>query len=354
MENGKMKKLIFILLSSVTLLCSGQIAHAENNISVPSIEIDGVTEFLYKEFKNQEQALTDIVTQYKTIFNTIKQKYKMKDSISTQNWGKYRENFIQEYGTMSSDKNIREIFKFFGTFESKYKNGQIRNKVFINDYNGLEYLLPYYSTYATKKFGQPQNLDNANKDLLKKQKELKISTRSTELPNINNAIHYAVTYGWKPNFNNYTYFYRGGDCANFVSQILEAGGLPQTYTNNVEEGWWHTNHWGIHRHSLSWTVADRFIRHMGVTFTTRDHYTFSTKVVAGDMIALDHDNDGVWDHVAFVVQDENFEANYHGKVYFDYKVAQHTNDYVGWVSETYNHWEDVENGTTIYAIIRGN
>lgn len=206
----------------------------------------------------------------------------------------------------------------------------------------------------TKKLGQPRDLDTANKELLKKQKELKISTRATELPNINSAINYAVTYGWNPNYNRYAYFGHG-DCANFVSQILEAGGLPQTYTDNPEEGWWHTNYFfGIHNHSRSWTVAENFVRHMGVTFTTRNHHTFSTKVVAGDMIALDFDSDGSWDHVAFVVQDENFEDNYHGKRYFDYKVAQHTINYVGWVSETYNRWELAEDQGSTYAIIRGN
>lgn len=347
-----MKKLILLLLGLSTFVFSNQVTHAQENISMPSVEINGVKEFLYKEFTDQDKALTDVVTKYKTHFDTIKQKYKLKEPISTKNWEKYREKFIQEYGVMTSDNSIDAIFKFFGTFEGKYKNKQIKEKLLINDYSELEYLLPYYSTYVTKKLGQPRNLDTANKELLKKQKELKISTRATELPRINSAIHYAVLYGERPNYSKYAYFGHG-DCANFVSQILEAGGLPQTNSGNRETGWWHSIENGKHNHSLSWTVADRFVRHMGVTFLTRNHHTFSTKVVAGDMIGLDFDGNGAWDHVAFVVQDENFEANYHGKYYFDYKVAQHTPNYVGWVSETYNNWEHGEDRGYTYAIIRG-
>lgn len=349
-----MKKLLLALFSLVTLGLSNPLVHAQENIAIPSIEINGVKEFLYKEFIDQDKALTDIATQHKDIFEKIKQKYKIKDSISTKNWETYRDKLTQEYGTMPSDKNIREIFKFFGTFESKYKNQQIKEKISINDYSELEYLLPYYSAYVSKKLGQPRDLDNANQDLLRKQKELGITMRATSLPNLNAAIHYAVTHGWHPNHSEYDYF-PDGDCANFVSQILEAGGLPQSKIFDLHFlGWWHTYHNGTHRHSNTWTKADKFARHMGVTYTTTNHRTFSSKVVAGDIIGFDEDGNGSWDHVAFVVQDENFEADYHGKRYFDYKVAQHTKNYVGWVSASYNSWENIEDGITRYAIIRGN
>lgn len=136
-----MKKLLLLLLGFTTFLFSNQVTYAQENTSTPSVEINGVKEFLYKEFIDQDKALTDIVTHHKDVFDNIKQKYKLKDPISTQNWEKYREKFIQEYGAMPSDNNINEIFKFFGTFEGKYKNKQIKDKILINDYSKLEYLL---------------------------------------------------------------------------------------------------------------------------------------------------------------------------------------------------------------------
>ena len=50
--------------------------------------------------------------------------------------------------------------------------------------------------------------------------------------NITDACSYAETFALKPN-PNYKYFeHIGGDCTNFISQILFAGGLKQTHFGN--------------------------------------------------------------------------------------------------------------------------
>lgn len=60
-------------------------------------------------------------------------------------------------------------------------------------------------------------------------------------------------------------------------------------------------------------------------------------------------NDEDFDHVAFVVEADNYKANYSGKIYYDYKVAQHTSDYLEWTSSSKNGWENVGGR---YAIVR--
>ena len=78
---------------------------------------------------------------------------------------------------------------------------------------------------------------------------------------------------------------------------------------------------------------------------------FSGKVAKGDFIALDGNDDGEWDHMGFVVQ-VGTPNNYNGKYYTDFKVAQHTGDYLKWVSKERNGWDKEDDGKVKYAIVR--
>lgn len=71
------------------------------------------------------------------------------------------------------------------------------------------------------------------------------------------AVNYAIKYAVNPN-KNYKYFElvngNGGDCTNFVSQCLKAGGA--TMDNNNIRPWWYMSGkasicWGV-AHSLYW------------------------------------------------------------------------------------------------------
>ncbi len=54
---------------------------------------------------------------------------------------------------------------------------------------------------------------------------------------------YARKYATSPNTGSY-YYFSHGDCTNFVSQILENGGVAQQVYASISQGWWHkvTNH----------------------------------------------------------------------------------------------------------------
>lgn len=88
---------------------------------------------------------------------------------------------------------------------------------------------------------------------------------------------------------------------------------------------------------------------MGVASTTKDHKTFSTGINKGTIIAADFENDEDWDHIDFVVDSDNYTKNYSGKVYYDYKVAQHTNNYLAWTSSSIKGWGNIGGK---YAIVR--
>jgi cell wall-associated NlpC family hydrolase len=78
--------------------------------------------------------------------------------------------------------------------------------------------------------------------------------------NRESAVNYAVKYALTPN-SEYRYFPlikdNSGDCANFVSQCLKAGGA--TMSHNPGSMWWYDNHGTLNKKddtwSVSWTVA---------------------------------------------------------------------------------------------------
>ncbi|MEG2354300.1 MAG: amidase domain-containing protein, partial [Clostridium sp.] len=82
------------------------------------------------------------------------------------------------------------------------------------------------------------------------------------------------------------------------------------------------------------------------------HSAFSGKLYAGDIIGYDGSSDGDWDHLGFITQADDYTANYGGKIYYDYKVAQHTTDYHAWTSTSTNGWENLGDSGYTYGLIR--
>lgn len=74
------------------------------------------------------------------------------------------------------------------------------------------------------------------------------------------AVNYAIKYALKPN-PAYRYFKlqndTSGDCTNFISQCLLAGGAPMIYNSNNQ--WWYNNKGTSNLQddtwSQSWTIA---------------------------------------------------------------------------------------------------
>jgi putative amidase-like protein len=162
------------------------------------------------------------------------------------------------------------------------------------------------------------------------------------------AAAYADTY-WQnynpawPSFAN-----QGGDCTNFVSQALYAGGiamrLSPPYSGNAA---WYMLQNRKHRwsYALPWINAqDQSIfalQHLAGVTQVASYYavapgqTVADNATQGDIVLYDWNNDGVFDHEAIVVATDGSNAD--GTTNWDL-VDAHTNNryHVYWTLAQYN------------------
>lgn len=107
--------------------------------------------------------------------------------------------------------------------------------------------------------------------------------------NVSNAIAYADRYCINYNSAYNSYKGRGGDCANFVSQCLYAGGFQQ------DSVWY--------KHSVAWINVMKQIAHF------REYGNFMNanngNLIKGNPIYFDWNGDGVYDHATICVGRNN-------------------------------------------------
>lgn len=153
-----------------------------------------------------------------------------------------------------------------------------------------------------------------------------------------NAVNYANTYVLNHN-SEYVYFIRG-NCANFVSQCLYAGGVRQ------DSVWWYKDKLIGESHSNAWAVADdlknymknnlgaeRLVSKWKKTGSTSDgSYSYvnnsSNLTNTGiEVVFYDWDGDGTIDHASIIVG-TGYAADkkeYNGSYYGDL-INQNTTD----------------------------
>lgn len=150
--------------------------------------------------------------------------------------------------------------------------------------------------------------------------------RSLSLPNLNAAIRYADNYARNANPLYANYDSSGGDCTNFVSQILNAGGIGQVDTGNENTGWWYRSR---NNRSISWINAQTFARYMGISGTARSFTALHSIAHVGAFIGGSTSNDGKLNHLAFVT-DKNAK---------DLRIAQHSAFYHEWTYAGASGWK---------------
>lgn len=295
------------------------------------IEIDGVNNELYIQFKNQEKALDNLIELEQPILQMISETYGLED-LNKSNWEEYyyyvEEYFNNEECAVSNEKlHYIILANFFDIYENKYKNKEIldiyESKLNKEEKNSaLLELLPYDDPYVEDNSGV-----------------LYATTSYDRSAAIDYAISHAILRAGPARYYSYSQ-----DCTNFASQILEAGGEPQDYTGDVYSGWWHTvtpggtvsNPTYTHNNSRSFTSVAAFNSYWGTYYTTTSHSSFASYLRAGSIIACDTNGDGDLNHIGFVTEIGSYDSSL-GCI--DYKVAQHTSDYHRWTSSPYNKWE---------------
>jgi hypothetical protein len=141
------------------------------------------------------------------------------------------------------------------------------------------------------------------------------------------AMQYAIkwAHGRNPDYRDYSGQGGGGDCANYVSQVLHAGGWPL----DNRRGWWSYKH-----HSTpGWTVANELR-----LFLKNNHRAWEcerTELTLGDVVFQDLEGRAV---LTMVVTGVNREKD------ADIFVCGHTNDRL---NASFNHLEKFNSGNGV-------
>ena len=314
------------------------------------VVIDGKSYDLYRTFDEPEKALEQIAFRSEDVLNLVKTTYGLSD-FSDRTWCDYRnamycmldDECCPEWYNESNEE-YRALVVFFDIYENDSKNEELTiyaDKLMASKSN------------IVKKEMHEELLNNLPYSSLESSDEKDIEEKAAVINgfNQNAGIAYAENWATSRNIPEYHSF-TNGDCTNFASQILEKGGVGQAVYSSEYSGWWHkktvTRFGTIHSHSRSWTQADVFARYMGVGYKTTSNANFSSNIKAGDFIALDQANDGDWDHIGFVVNVKTYMTN----GYYDYKVAQHTSDYLAWASSSTNNWDNAGSQGSAYGRVR--
>lgn len=329
---------------------SERLSSVENISIKQAIMIKGVQNNLFPTFDDRDTAFKNLCVTISELVELLQAENSF-DPFSSETIDAYMMayyNYPQEsIETLAFDFNSQGkiLTSFLDIEENNVSNNEIidyisNNTETIQD-DMLHLLLPYNSPFSIEYEAKMQ----------------KLRITFPQIFNIQKGVDYAGKYAY--NHNTY-YGDVGADCTNFVSQILVAGDVNMHLTNDKETGWWHRRlDIGIQQYSRTWTFAPRFVNFMGTSGNVySSFYTFTSKVQTGDFIAYDYENDGSWDHLAFVRgvgTYNNYKLKNGGtKYYRDLSIAQHTSNYSLWVSNDKNGWEDLDNGTTRFAIVRRN
>lgn len=329
-----------------------QVMGIDTPISVNDyIVVDGSAVPLYCTFEDKNEAIDEIKLKSATLLSQVKNTYELAEDLNEENWKTYEEK-INQYVTEFNLEGeyfdeYSNLLTFFDIYENEEQNNEIKQYSTMARSSSmmeeLAVMLPYDSECELVKDFNEQALQTS---------EMLNQTRAY---NLNNAIVYAEKYATSPNKTDYDYFSK--DCTNFTSQILEAAGVSQVVYDSENSGWWHKVSTGLlgiktHTHSISWIRASTFAKYMGIGLNTNNHWDFSASLQKGDFVAYDKAADGDVDHNAFVVDRDNYAANYNGMNYYDYKIAQHTNNYCAWTSSDANNWEKLEDYTCRFIRVR--
>jgi hypothetical protein len=165
---------------------------------------------------------------------------------------------------------------------------------------------------------------------------------------ISDARNYA--HKWSSNYEklrNDNYKQYEQDCANFVSQVLRAGGMPDDESGDYK-WYYNTNGFLWDTHSDSWSIARHLATYLDrsgrgtVVSMAHDMDNKYTPALAGDVYAYEWgDDDGHLDHVSASSGYGDFANTdgYEGMTggYGDY-MSQHTTDrdYAPW---NYGFWK---------------
>ncbi|MGV9184739.1 amidase domain-containing protein [Arcanobacterium canis] len=232
--------------------------------------------------------------------------------------------------SVSDQHNIEDVLEMSDLIQAKHVNQDIENDIksletmddLVSD-RGLQ-LMEEIANSVTQDTDANQRFAAATeqKRLLQPGETFKLYSALDAGFNAKRAIDYANRYAEKPNPKVTTYH---SDCTNFVSQAMAAGSTPMSPSwNNGGFKW----SW-LGRPTRSWINAQAFANYFGLTRATNDLATFTKRANVGSPVGLK--NDVRVYHIGFVVGKAG-RGTYGNKSYQDIKIAQHSKNYVAWLT----------------------
>lgn len=309
---------------------SGRISDIDTVSTKNMVTIDDISIPFYPTFDNPDLAIENIVEQNKDFLKVLEKQYNL-GPLNPDNWDKYREACYNYEVDLTADSQYMDsywsLLSFFDIYENEDKNDEIIeliNNINAGDrysrqsndelYRELYFALPYNEELTETMRERVAKIDN---DIMT------AASRYSVSKGVEYAEKYAVNYN--PKYYDYS-----SDCTNFVSQIISYAGVPET------SGWY----WESATKngcSRAWRIADYFCKEFGIDYKNGKSFdTYSNQLSKGDVITYDVTNDLDWDHLGYVVAMGSQLTDF-GPLnldFRDFKVAQHSNDYCKWASDT--------------------
>lgn len=378
-----------VQMENVDVAFENSVVASFGSISVKdAVVINGVTNYLYPTFDDVNASLSKLESEIPEYYRLVDAKVNLAETYTLPYPEQYATDFqvdidravdaslhaqadsaftsiqdttqLQDLKVATAERLELQQVKFdafLDIYENNAQNEEIKAYLASTstpDPEVLAYMLPYNSPFSRAFF------DSSS---------VSVTAAAAQPFNKSKGTEYAIKWATSRNTNSYPdYSSKGGDCANFASQIMVAGGIKMHYATLTSSGWYCKRVGTVNPgtgfvSSESWRRADKFVRFMGTSGNTcKDFKKFSAKILAGDFIAFDETNDGEWDHVGYVTEKGRYGTypylDYDGstkqKSYTNFCVAQHSKDYYAWINSRINAWELLDNGVNVYAIVRRN
>ncbi len=356
---------------------------------------------MYPEFNNPEQAWEKAKANCCNAIEYIKREYQLqelsKDNVET--WHATT-SYISEnlFDEMDQDtfKNVVLLDEFLNMYENTQFNSEILENVekteneisncsvseVVRNISELCLLVPYNTgceegmrDLCTKMIRKAENefdlspgyveylfnllFNKKNNSYIRNLRPVSRQYSNNSSFNVSKGVAYAEKYATTANPKYRDWIADHSDCTNFVSQIKSNAGVAEYYSyvqikgesNLVKsESWYYqssNNFGGI------WPSADKFAKFFGVKSKTTNFKAFSHSVQKGSFIAYDRENDGKWNHMAFVTATSNNVYSTNGESFFDFKVAQHSKEYNAWVHSSTNGWDEIKSVSpnVVFAVV---
>ena len=155
--------------------------------------------------------------------------------------------------------------------------------------------------------------------------------RNLKSLNRNKMKDYAGKHYDTPNPNYYDFTNIGGDCSNFTSQVIRAGGAP--FDNVGNERWYY---YSLNNRTPSWTSVEYLYKYLinntGFGLEAIKSDIFNMEI--GDVIQIDTNYDGTFNHSVIVVENDidkvkdNFDLNNPQELEDSKKIQEFLDSYI--------------------------